>query len=94
LAAGAPPPIQTTIPSDFDNFNIYVILTLLPMETISIITDASKHAGCGGLLGMSSEAPLYIIEHEGLETRIPGIEMVCLKCGERIRSQAQVEVVK
>ena len=40
---------------------------------------------------MSSEAPLYIVEHEDLETRIPGVEMVCLKCGERIRSQEQVE---
>ena len=27
---------------------------------------------------MSEEAPLYIIEHEGLETRLPGIELVCL----------------
>lgn len=39
---------------------------------------------------MSQDAPLYIVEHEGLETRIPGIEMVCLKCGERIRSQDSV----
>lgn len=61
------------------------------METIRIVTDTSRHAGCGGLLGMSQEAPEYIIEHEGLETRIPGIEMVCLRCGERIRSQDQVE---
>ena len=28
-----------------------------------------------------------IIEHEGLETQIVGIEMISLKCGERIRSQ-------
>jgi hypothetical protein len=61
-------------------------------ETIRITTDTSKHAKCGGLLGMSQEAPLYVVEHEGLETRIPGIEMVCLTCGERIRSQNQVEV--
>ena len=63
------------------------------METIRITTDTTKHAGCGGILAMSQEAPQYIIEHEGLETIIPGIEMVCLRCGERIRSQAQVEVV-
>lgn len=43
---------------------------------------------------MSQDAPQYIIEHEELETLIPGIEMVCLKCGERIRSQAQVEVAE
>ena len=61
------------------------------METIRIITDLSKHAGCGGLLGMSQEAPQYIVEHEGLETRIAGAEMVCLRCGEPIRSQDQVE---
>ena len=61
------------------------------MEIIHIFTDKSKHAGCGGLLGMAHEAPVYVIEHEGLETRIPGVEMVCLKCGEMIRSQAQVE---
>jgi hypothetical protein len=61
------------------------------MDTIRITTDTSKHAGCGGYLGMSQDAPLYIVEHEELETRIPGIEMVCLKCGERIRSQEQVE---
>ena len=42
------------------------------METIRITTDTSKHAGCGGLLGMSEDAPLYIVEHEGLETRLPG----------------------
>jgi YgiT-type zinc finger domain-containing protein len=40
---------------------------------------------------MSQEAPDYIIEYNGLETRIPGVEMVCLRCGERIRSQNQVE---
>jgi hypothetical protein len=62
--------------------------------TIRITTDTSKHAGCGGFLGMSQEAPEYIIEHQGLETRIPGVEMVCLRCGERIRSQDQVEVVE
>jgi hypothetical protein len=61
------------------------------METIRIMTDVSKHAGCGGFLAMSQEAPDYIIEHQGLETRIPGVEMVCLRCGERIRSQDQVE---
>jgi len=61
------------------------------MEAIRIITDISKHAGCGGFLAMSQEAPDYIIEHNGLETRIPGVEMVCLRCGERIRSQNQVE---
>ena len=61
------------------------------METIRITTDTSTHAGCGGLLAMSEEAPLYILEHEGLETRLPDVEMVCLTCGERIRSQDQVE---
>jgi hypothetical protein len=66
----------------------------LTMETIRITTDTSKHAGCGGILAMSQEAPQYIIQHEGLETLIGGVEMVCLKCGERIRSQAQVEIVE
>ena len=61
------------------------------METIRITTDSSKHADCGGFLAMSEDAPLYIVEHEGLETRIPGIEMICLRCGERIRSQQQIE---
>jgi hypothetical protein len=61
------------------------------METIRITAETSKHSGCGGLLAMSQDAPVYIIEHEDLETRIPGVEMVCLKCGERIRSQDQVE---
>jgi YgiT-type zinc finger domain-containing protein len=61
------------------------------MEIIRIITDTSKHAGCGGFLAMSQEAPDYIIEYNGLETRIPGVEMICLRCGERIRSQNQVE---
>jgi hypothetical protein len=64
------------------------------METIWIITDVSTHAGCGGFMGMSEEAPQYIVEHEGLETRIPGAEMVCLRCGERIRSQDQVETAE
>jgi hypothetical protein len=64
------------------------------METIRITTDTSRHAGCGGLLGMSEDAPLYIVEHEGLETRLPGVEMVCLTCGGRIRSQEEVEVVE
>ena len=64
---------------------------MIHMETIKITTDSSKHSACGGLLGMSQDAPLYIVEHEGLETRIPGIEMVCLKCGERIRSQDSVD---
>lgn len=62
------------------------------METIRITTDTSKHAGCGGLLGMSQDTPVYIIEHEGLETRLPGVEMECLTCGERIRSQDEVEI--
>jgi YgiT-type zinc finger domain-containing protein len=61
------------------------------MAIIRITTDTSQHAGCGGLLAMSQEAPEYIIEYNGLETRIPGVEMVCLRCGERIRSQEQVE---
>jgi hypothetical protein len=61
------------------------------METIRIVTDLSKHVGCGGLMAMSQDAPQYILEHEGLETTIPGVEMVCLRCGERIRSQNQVE---
>ena len=61
------------------------------METIRIVTDVSKHVGCGGLMAMSEDAPQYILEHEGLETTIPGVEMVCLRCGERIRSQNQVE---
>jgi hypothetical protein len=42
-------------------------------------------------MAMSEEAPLYIIEHQGLVTRLPGVELVCLRCGERIRSQDQVE---
>ena len=62
------------------------------METIRITTDKSRHAGCGGLLGMSEDAPVYLIEHEGLETRLPGVEMVCLTCGGRIRSQDEVEI--
>ena len=61
------------------------------METIRIVTDISRHVGCGGLMAMSQEAPQYILEHEGLETQIAGAEMVCLRCGERIRSQNQVE---
>jgi hypothetical protein len=61
------------------------------METIRIVTDVSKHVGCGGLMAMSQESPEYILEHEGLETVIPGAEMVCLRCGERIRSQDQIE---
>ena len=64
------------------------------METIRITTDTSTHAGCGGLLAMSEAAPVYIIELEGLETALSGVEMVCGRCGERIRSQDQVEVVK
>jgi hypothetical protein len=60
--------------------------------TVRIVTDKSKHAGCGGLLGMSQQAPLYIVEHEGLEARFPGVEMVCVSCGERIRLQDQVEL--
>lgn len=61
------------------------------MERIRIVTDISKHVGCGGLMAMSQEAPEYIVEHEGMVTTIPGVEMVCLRCGERIRSQEQVE---
>lgn len=63
------------------------------MNTIRITTDTSKHAGCGGVLAMSESTPLYIIEHEGLESRLPGVEMVCLSCKEMIRSQDQVEIV-
>src|SRR4051794_28031480 len=37
------------------------------MET-SRITRDTKHAGCGGILVMAEDAPLYIIEHEALET--------------------------
>jgi hypothetical protein len=69
----------------------YTVFRHSEMETIRIVTHTSRHAVCGGFLGMSQEAPLYIVEHEGLETRIPGVEMVCIKCGERIRSQDQVE---
>jgi hypothetical protein len=61
------------------------------METIRIMTDVSRHAGCGGFMGMSQEAPPYIVEYEGLETRIPGSAMIGLRCGERIRSQGHVE---
>jgi hypothetical protein len=42
-------------------------------------------------MAMSQEVPTYILEHEGLETTVVGSEMVCLRCGERIRSQDQVE---
>jgi hypothetical protein len=66
----------------------------LIMEIIRIVTDVSRHAGCGGFMGMSQEAPQYIVEHEGLETRIAGSEMICLRCGERIRSQDQVETAE
>ena len=63
------------------------------METIRITTDASTHGGGGGggFLAMSEDAPLYIVEHAGLETRLPGVEMICLRCGERIGSQDQIE---
>lgn len=61
------------------------------METIRIVTDVSKHVGCGGLMAMSQDAPQYILEHEGLETAIAGAEMVCVRCGAKIRSQDQVE---
>ena len=64
------------------------------MQTIRITTDKTTHAGCGGFLAMSGDAPVYIIEHEDVETRIVGVEMVCLVCGERIRSQDQVEDVE
>ncbi len=64
------------------------------METIRITTDMSKHAGCGGFLGMAQDAPIYVIEHAGHETTLPGVEMVCLKCGEMIRAQNQVEVMQ
>jgi hypothetical protein len=63
------------------------------METIRIVTDISKHTGCGGLMAMSQDAPQYILEHQGLETTVAGVEMVCLRCGERIRSQDQVETL-
>ncbi len=43
---------------------------------------------------MSEDAPVYIIEHESLETRLPGVEMKCLTCGARIRSQAEVEIAE
>ena len=43
---------------------------------------------------MSEEAPLYIVEHEGHETRLPGVELVCMTCGDRIRSQNEVEIVE
>ena len=82
---------STAAKSDTGRTKIY---TIFEMETIRITTDTSKHAGCGGLLGMSEDAPLYIVEHEGLETRLPGVEMVCLSCGERIRSQDQVQGVE
>lgn len=52
------------------------------MEIIRIVTDSSKHAGCGGFPGMSQDAPEYIVEHEGFETRIPGSEM-CAFAAER-----------
>jgi hypothetical protein len=61
------------------------------METIRIVTEMSMHRNCGGLMAMSQDAPEYILEHQGLETTIPGAEMICLRCGERIRSQEQVE---
>jgi hypothetical protein len=61
------------------------------METIRIVTDVSQHVGCGGLMAMSQDAPQYILEHAGLETTVAGAEMVCLRCGERIRLQDQVE---
>jgi hypothetical protein len=61
------------------------------MERIRIASDISKHVGCGGLMAMSQDVPEYILEHEGLETTVAGAEMVCLRCGERIRSQDQVE---
>src|SRR5436309_12968769 len=61
------------------------------MATIRIVTNDSKHVGCGGFMGMWPDAPQYIVEHEGLQASIAGVEMVCLRCGERIRSQEQVE---
>ena len=61
------------------------------MKRIRIVTDSSKHVGCGGLMAMSQDAPEYILEHEGVETTIPGAEMICVLCGERIRSQDEVE---
>jgi hypothetical protein len=42
-------------------------------------------------MGISQEATEYIVEHEGLQASIAGVEMVCLRCGEKIRSQEQVE---
>lgn len=46
------------------------------------------------MLGMSEDAPLYIIEHNSLETRLPGVEMICMTCGARIRTQAEVEIAQ
>ena len=66
-------------------------VSLVTMGTIRIVTEISRHVGCGGFMAMSEEAPQYIVEHEGLETIIAGAEMICLRCGERIRSQDQVE---
>ena len=43
---------------------------------------------------MSQDAPSYVITHEGLETLIPGAEMVCLQCGGMIRSQEEVEIAE
>jgi hypothetical protein len=63
-------------------------------KTIRIDSQASKHAGCGGILAMSQDAPSYVITHEGLETLIPGAEMVCLQCGAMIRSQEEVEIAE
>jgi hypothetical protein len=83
------PAVSASRPKPAQRFLVAYIGT---METIRITTDTTRHAGCGGLLGMSEEAPLYIVEHEGLETRLPGVEMVCLTCGNRIRSQNEVEV--
>jgi hypothetical protein len=40
---------------------------------------------------MSQEAAPCILEHESLETAIPGTEMVFLRCGERIRSQTRLK---
>src|SRR5947199_1115074 len=59
------------------------------METRRIITDVSRHAGYGGFMGMSQEAPPYLVEHEGLETRIPGSEMIGLRCGNESARRAR-----
>lgn len=68
---------------------------LATMNTvIRIDAQSSKHAGCGGILIMSEDAPSYSITLGGLETVIPGVEMKCSKCGRGIRAQEEVEVTE